>query len=794
MSINGFDEEILKDFLTESSELLEQLEADLVVLEGTPRDLELINRVFRALHTIKGSASFLALTNLVRIAHAAEGALNAARNQVIVVDAPMMNLLLEAADVIKGHLGQLTEGNSLSEPRAELVAKLSALAEGQGAGQGGGASDGHVGSGTQGAAQQAGAGASQALGATQDGPRVRPLQLGSGKTDLFEFLVSDLDETLAKVQQGIASLASDVQAQNAALGEQCEQLARAVEFFECEQMSELARLVGEAAGKMPTGSARGQVLPAMQRIMQMLQEQAAGIKVKEVRELSVQEAVHALEDALEGKSADVVAAGQVVVASEQSAQDAPTPASDVSAVGSAAGAAPASGPASGPGSGQGAGQAASVPAQAKDEGEKKASVGENTIRVEVSRLEALMNLVGELVLQKNRVFALSRKLAMHGAGSGRSASEIEGKAGQVGAESAELTEAMAMAAGSLDRVTSDIQVAVMRTRMQPVDKLFGRYPRLIRDLANKTGKKISLVIEGGETEVDKSVIEELGDPLVHMLRNSCDHGLEGPEERVRAGKNDTGTITIRASHEGSHVRIVIADDGRGLNRERIAKKAIERGLFSSEQIQAMSDHEVYQIIFEPGFSTAEKVSDLSGRGVGMDVVRTNIQKLKGSIALSSVPGKGTTLNITIPLTVAILHAMMVAVGSEIYAVPLSGILEIVRPADMHTSTIGGHPVMQLRDSLLPLINGARLFDHPDGASVQTPFAVVLHMGDKRVGLLVTRLIGQQEVVVKPLDDSLAHGRRAVSGATVRDDGGVSLIVDIAELVRMAQAMPAASAA
>jgi two-component system chemotaxis sensor kinase CheA len=769
MSINGFDQEILKDFLTESGELLEQLEADLVVLEGTPRDLELINQVFRALHTIKGSASFLALTNLVKVAHAAEGALNAARNQAIVVDPPMMNLLLEAADIIKGHLAQITEGAALSEPRAELIASLTALAEGKASSNAPAAP-----------ASQASA-PDHAEGKSDGSPRVRPLQLGSGKTDLYEFLVTDLDETLNRVQGAINSLRSDNNASASSLAEQCEQLARAVEFFECDQMSELARMVGEAANKLPTGQARSKVLPAMQNILAMLTEQAAGIKVKEVRELSVGDAVHALENALAGRAALDAAATQPAapMATIANAETNIAPANNTSASIAPAAITPASTSPAAP-------QAA---ATQKEEGEKKASVGENTIRVEVSRLEALMNLVGELVLQKNRVFALSRKLSSSGQAVSHGSSQVEGKPGQHDA-GAELTEAMAMAAGSLDRVTSDIQVAVMRTRMQPVDKLFGRYPRLIRDLANKTGKKINLVIEGGETEVDKSVIEELGDPLIHMLRNSCDHGLEGPEERTKAGKSDTGTITIRASHEGSHVRIVIADDGRGLNRDRITKKAIEKNLFSAEQIAEMSDHEVNQIIFEPGFSTAEKVSDLSGRGVGMDVVRTNIQKLKGSIALSSVPGKGTTLNITIPLTVAILHAMMVAVGDEIYAVPLSGILEIVRPADTHTSTIGGHPVMKLRDSLLPLISGAELFDHPKSSDVQTPFAVVLHMGDKRVGLLVTRLIGQQEVVVKPLDDTLAHGKRAVSGATVRDDGGVSLIVDIAELVRMAQSLPA----
>jgi two-component system chemotaxis sensor kinase CheA len=321
--------------------------------------------------------------------------------------------------------------------------------------------------------------------------------------------------------------------------------------------------------------------------------------------------------------------------------------------------------------------------------------------------------------------------------------------------------------------------------MQPLDKLFGRYPRLIRDLATKTGKQIQLVIEGGDTEVDKSVIEELGDPLVHLIRNSADHGLEGPEERTKAGKSALGTITLRASHEGSHVRVLVMDDGRGLARERIAKKAIERGLTTQEQVSAMSDREVFNFIFEAGFSTAEKVSDLSGRGVGMDVVRTNIQKLKGSIELSSQAGNGTTVAITIPLTVAILQAMMVGVGPEIYAVPLTSILEIVRPQADQVSSIGGHQVMRLRDSVLPLVSAADLFEQPTDRRSEQPFAVVIQSGQKQVGLMVSRLIGQQEVVIKPLDEG-ERTTRAVSGATVRDDGGVSLIVDVEQLVRMAQ--------
>jgi two-component system chemotaxis sensor kinase CheA len=364
---------------------------------------------------------------------------------------------------------------------------------------------------------------------------------------------------------------------------------------------------------------------------------------------------------------------------------------------------------------------------------------------------------------------------------------------------------MSLAAGNLDRVAADIQLAVMRTRMQPLDKLFGKYPRLIRDLSRKTGKQIELVIEGGETEVDKSVIEELGDPLVHLMRNSADHGLEPPEERVATGKGPVGTITLSAANEGGSVKVLVKDDGRGLRREKIAGKAIERGLVSEADVANLSDKDVFNFIFLPGFSTADAVSDLSGRGVGMDVVRTNIEKLKGTIELSSTPGAGTTITITIPLTLAILPAMLVGVADEVYAIPLDAILEIVRPTAEQLTSIGDHPVMRLRETVLPLIKGSdALALPPDKQSAEQPFAVVLTQNDKRVGLMVSRLIGQQEIVVKSLD-ALATGggpgggtggqpaRRehaAISGATVRDDGGVSLIVDIAALIRRAEGLRA----
>ncbi|MDX2118316.1 MAG: chemotaxis protein CheA [Planctomycetota bacterium] len=767
---SAFEPEILQDFLTESGELLEKLEGDLVVLEQDPRDPEMLNQVFRALHTIKGSASFLGLTNLVRIAHAAESALNAARNRVIVVDKAMMDLLLQASDTIKRQMSQLSAGEDLCVPDETLVRELTLIGDGKSPS---GASAAVAPANSASAAAPAAAAAAPAAPAGS-----RPLVLDSSKADLLEYLIADLNDSLARVDAMFDQLQQTRdRAAGHALAEASDALARSVEFFECSAMSAHTHLLAEAA-EFASGAddtTREQLLPRIGGLIIVLHEQTEGLKSKlvlEPRTATLVDRVRRLisggeltDGLLPGSATpqDALVADGVHAAAAAPAPDhdehitVPSPA-DTTAAQPAADHAPA------------------ADKSADKKGDKHAAPGvEQTIRVEVGRLETLMNLVGELVLQKNRIAAITR--------------QIQGDA----RTQQTMREAIGTAAGGLDRVTADIQIAVMRTRMQPLDKLFGKYPRLIRDLAAKTQKKIDLVIEGGDTEVDKSVIEELGDPLVHLLRNSADHGIETPAERVAAGKPETGTLRLVASHEGGHVRVQVIDDGRGLNRERIVKKAIERGLTTQEAADALSEREVFRFIFLPGFSTAEKVSDLSGRGVGMDVVKTNIEKLKGSIELDSTPGHGTTINITIPLTVAILPAMMVSISKEIYAIPLTNILEIVRPGKEEVTSIGGHSVMRLRDSVLPLVNGAEVFSLP-GERPDTPFAVVLSMNDKRVGLMVTGLIGQQEIVVKPLDDTHAGAEKGpVSGATVRDDGGVSLIVDVAELLKLAESKPARGA-
>ncbi len=760
----SFDPELMQDFLTESGELLEQLDQDLVTLESTPSEGELVNRVFRALHTIKGSASFLGLTNLVQIAHAAETALNAARNKVFVIDRPAMDLLLEGVDTIKKQFDNIRAGQELLKPDKGLCEQLIALGDGHGApavvapapavvaAVAPAAPEAVVGKSvvvSVGAGQGAGGEAFALAEATST-----PFSLPPGKCELVEFLVADVEATLDQIAEQIARLCDDAHRSSAAstISDLAEALTRSVDFFGVDPMLELAgllRKVGSKGGDLSKDEA-GAVGARAQQAVDLLRETSKGLAGGQLVSRPLDGFCRSFIELLEAGH-DLAPMVRVPSAA---------PAVITAAVPGAATSAAAAAAAGVPASVQGSKPEAKV---AEHEHEKKsAASGEQTIRVEVGRLESLLNLVGELVLQKNRVSALGRQMV---------SSDWAPQ---------EFRESVAQANGALDRVTADLQNAVMKTRMQPLEKLFGKYPRLIRDLARKLGKDINLVIEGGETEVDKSVIEELGDPLIHLMRNSCDHGIESPEARVARGKPRTGTIRLAASHEGSHVQILIIDDGKGIDPGFIARKALEKGVVTESQLGTMTDREKTLLIFAPGFSTAEALSDVSGRGVGMDVVRTNIEKLKGSIEIDSTPGQGSTMRITIPLTVAIMAAMMVAVGPEVYAVPLSAITEIVKPSEGQVSTIRGQKVMRLRDTVLPLLDGADVFKLSKGDASERPFAVVLSSAGKRVGLLVTRPVGQQEVVIKPLDGSIDR-KGAVSGATVRDDGGVSLIVDIAKL-------------
>lgn len=382
---------------------------------------------------------------------------------------------------------------------------------------------------------------------------------------------------------------------------------------------------------------------------------------------------------------------------------------------------------------------------------------ETSVRVDTKRLDDIMNLVGELVLVRNRLATLRAKMS---------------------------DEQVAKAVSNLDIVTADLQAAVMKTRMQPIKKVFGRFPRVVRDLARSLNKEIELELRGEETDLDKNLVEALADPLVHLVRNAVDHGIESPEERVAAGKSRTGHVVLSAEQEGDHILLTIADDGKGMDPDVLRAKAVEKGLMDEDAAARMSDQDAFNVIFMAGFSTKEAISDISGRGVGMDVVKTRIAQLNGTIEIDSKKGKGSTLRIKVPLTLAILPTLMVVLGNQRFALPLANVSEIFDLDLSRTNHVDDQEVIMVRNQALPLYYLRRWLVRNDApqANRETQHVVVVFVGNRRVGFVVDSLIGQEEVVIKPLGASL-HGLPGFAGATITGDGGIALILDVPSLLK-----------
>lgn len=745
------DNSLIQDFLTEASELVESLDAGLVQLESEPGSRELLDQIFRALHTIKGAASFLNLPAVTGFSHAAEDALNRLRKGEVQVTQEVMDALLRSVDVIRGMLDELRAGGAVTPGPAALIDALHEIA-----GRAAGGPD----------ANPAAAHADSKPEAADDG--FRALTLPPQAEDVLPFMTDELLQSADRIEAAAGDL--DTPAERAAaaatLAELAEGLQSTSDFFGLTTLPAMVAMLRDAASALPAlpDMAADEIGLRLRAIAELVRRFAPELAKKREPVWALDTFAARFRATLAGQPSDTAAADAAALIDAELGGESNPP-----AVPEATSAAPAASPASA--HAPKANESAAAPPRAEREGAKAEAAADQTVRVEVSRLEALLNLVGEMVLTKNQILSQSRQLRGHRLPH-------------------ELLEAINSAAGSLDRLTGELQIGVMRTRMQPLSKLFGRYPRIIRDLARSTGKQIRIEIEGGETEVDKGVLEALADPLVHILRNSADHGLEKPDARKAGGKDPTGTIRIIAEHQGGHVRVSIRDDGKGIDPAVIGAKAIERGLATAESLAAMTKQEILRFIFAAGFSTAEKVSDLSGRGVGMDVVRTNISRLGGSVAVDSVVGEGASIEISIPLTVAILPAMIVGLGGHDYAVPIASIVEIVRLSPETSSSVAGRPVMRLRDSVLPLIDLRERLGEPPAAENGSRFTVVVESAAQRAGLVVDRLVGQQEVVIKPLDDRYTSGG-PFSGATICEDGHVSLILDVIQLVRSAQHAAAA---
>ena len=627
------DAALIHDYVTECDELMQRLDQDLVALETSPSDAELLNRIFRAFHTIKGTSGFLGFTQVAEITHIAEDVLNLLRQGGAKATRHTMDVLLATLDQMREMIGDIHSGVSRSYAVEGLVADLKGLLV-------------------------PGANGNPA-GTAAAPPPSAPAKPAA----------AEISQPAAQGTEPVAAVAPPI-------GEILVETGKTTPLD-----------VYRAAEKQAEGDPR--------RIGEILIEHGAA------------------------KPSDVLNA---------------------------------------------------LKTQEKAGGTQRAQATEGrTIRVDVTKLDELVNLVGELVLERNRLAHLSKMFSGN----------------QVSAEQFE--SAFLQSTARLGFITDELQTAGLRTRMVSVDTVFRRFPRMVRDLAGALGKQVELVIRGEDTELDKTIVEEISDPLVHLLRNSLDHGIELPAVRQAAGKDPKGTVRVEARQEGDNIIIEIADDGAGMDPVRLSKKALERGLFTQEQLAAMSRREILDMIFLPGFSTAEKVSDVSGRGVGMDVVRSNMKKLNGTVELESELGRGSCVRLRLPLTLAIVPVLLVSVSKETYALPLRSIVETVRVRASEIHSANSTEMLRLRDRMVPvcwlhraLASASELPKDSDLLRV-----VILSAGERRIGMVVDGLLGQEETVIKPLSTHL-RDVPGLSGATISGDGEVRLMLDPAGLLGLVE--------
>jgi len=732
----GADEEILQDFLVEAGEILEQLSEQLVELESRPDDADLLNAIFRGFHTVKGGAGFLQLNELVECCHIAENVFDVLRKGERRVDAELMDVVLEALDAVNGMFAQVRERSEVTPATPELLAALARLAE---------------------------PGSADAAPAAPVPVEPAPVQQAPQATEAditdseFEQLLDSLDAVKAQAAAAEQMPAEPVSGQgdditDAEFESLLDQLHGKGQFSAevtaqpvaaaAEPVSdeitdaEFESLLDQLHGK---GTFQADALPAAKAATPV--EPAPATTGDDISEHEFE----ALLDQLHGKgkfNGDV--AGVEAPASVQAAAPAKVEAPAVSRPAGAAAAAAAPKPAAAP----------RAPAASTDK--HAVSEAETTVRVDTARLDEIMNMVGELVLVRNRLVRL-------GLNSG--------------------DEAMSKAVSNLDVVTADLQTAVMKTRMQPIKKVFGRFPRLVRDLARQLKKEINLELVGEETDLDKNLVEALADPLVHLVRNAVDHGVEMPDEREAAGKARTGRVVLSAEQEGDHILLSISDDGKGMDPNVLRAKAVEKGLMDKDAADRLSESDCYNLIFAPGFSTKTEISDVSGRGVGMDVVKTKISQLNGSINIYSAKGQGSKIVIKVPLTLAIMPTLMVMLGNQAFAFPLVNVNEIFHLDLSRTNVVDGQEVVIVRDKALPLFYLKRwLVQGQVHEEQHEGHVVILSVGTQRIGFVVDQLVGQEEVVIKPLGKML-QGTPGMSGATITGDGRIALILDVPSMLK-----------
>ncbi|KPX42207.1 Chemotaxis sensor histidine kinase CheA [Pseudomonas syringae pv. helianthi] len=746
----GADEEILQDFLVEAGEILEQLSEQLVELESRPDDADLLNAIFRGFHTVKGGAGFLQLHELVECCHIAENVFDILRKGERRVDSELMDVVLEALDTVNSMFGQVRERTDVTAATPELLAALSRLAEPQSADE---------------VAEPEPEPAVEAAA-----PVAEPAASDDITDDEFEQLLDSLHgSSPVSAAPSAAPAAAVAPAGDEITDQEFESLL--------DQLHGKGKFAADAvAAPVPAPAAQsGNAAPASDEItddeFEALLDQLHG---KGSFDAAIAAPVAAAPAAVAAKAPSAAAASDEITDHEfenlldelhgkgKFEPDAIVAKAPAPAAAAAVSPPPAAKPAAAPAPAAKAEPAkpASAPAPARapaPTGEKPvATEAETTVRVDTARLDEIMNMVGELVLVRNRLVRL-------GLNSG--------------------DEAMSKAVSNLDVVTADLQTAVMKTRMQPIKKVFGRFPRLVRDLARQLKKEINLELVGEETDLDKNLVEALADPLVHLVRNAVDHGIETPEEREATGKSRGGRVILSAEQEGDHILLSISDDGKGMDPNVLRSIAVKRGVMDKDAADRLSDTDCYNLIFAPGFSTKTEISDVSGRGVGMDVVKTKISQLNGSINIYSTKGQGSKIVIKVPLTLAIMPTLMVMLGNQAFAFPLVNVNEIFHLDLSTTNVVDGQEVVIVRDKALPLFYLKRwLVSSAAHEEQREGHVVILTVGTQRIGFVVDQLVGQEEVVIKPLGKML-QGTPGMSGATITGDGRIALILDVPSMLK-----------
>ncbi|RAS63519.1 two-component system chemotaxis sensor kinase CheA [Vibrio diazotrophicus] len=726
------DEDILQDFLVEAGEILELLSEQLVELENDPENKDLLNAIFRGFHTVKGGAGFLSLTELVETCHGAENVFDILRNGQRSVTPSLMDTMLRSLDTVNEQFRAVQDGEPLTPADPALLDELHNLCKPE--------------------SEDAPAAAQEPVveDVVIEEPVVEaPVQSQPEETklsaDSIDEITQDefeklLDELHGKGKSpGVAAKSEAAPAQPSAPTNA--DLSGDITDDEFEKL--LDELHGK--GKSPTNSSAPQA-PA-----QPAASSAAGAEGDLMTDEEFEKLLDELHGAGKGPSIE-----ELDMATRPAAAN-PQPAAPAAAAKASAPKAVAPKVA--------AAEKPAVPAVKQPEEKREVAAAkkpqnqaEATVRVDTSTLDVIMNMVGELVLVRNRLLSL-----------GLNSNDEE----------------MSKAVANLDVVTADLQGAVMKTRMQPIKKVFGRFPRVVRDLARSLDKDIVLEMRGEETDLDKNLVEALADPLIHLVRNSVDHGIEMPDERAKSGKSRTGKVILSASQEGDHIELAIVDDGAGMDPQKLRSIAVKRGMMDEDAASSLTDKECFNLIFMPGFSSKEKISDISGRGVGMDVVKTAINTLNGSIDIDSELGKGTKITIKVPLTLAILPTLMVGVAGHPFALPLASVNEIFHLDLGRTNVVDGQLTIIVRDKSIPLFY-LQNWLAPQAGKVQARkghgHVVIVQLGSQRVGFVVDTLIGQEEVVIKPLD-KLLQGTPGMAGATITSDGHIALILDVPDLLK-----------